>query len=168
MNPSFSGQATLKGVIYIQQPNVVTFSGGVDITGIIVTDGDPTDNSAENRLTFTGNVTGHPITQLPQQPQFQGLHDKTGTFILAPGFKVGFGGTFSTLSGAIAANGIELWGNAGGTINGSIVNYSDTQMTLQGNTDLYFNRSGLVEIPAGFVPELVLHYDPSSYAEVIL
>jgi Tfp pilus assembly protein PilX len=168
LNPNFSGNATLKGVIYIQQPNVVTFSGGVDITGIIVTDGDPTDNSAENRLTFTGNVTGYPITQLPQQPQFQGLHDKTGTFILAPGFKVGFGGSFTTLSGAIAANGIEFWGNAGGTINGSIVNYSNVQMTLQGNTDLYFNRSGLDQVPAGFVPELVLHYDPSSYAEVVL
>jgi hypothetical protein len=135
---------------------------------VIVTNGDPTDNSAANSLQFTGNVTGHPITQLPQQPQFEGLHGKTGTFIMAPGFHVGFGGSFTTLSGAIAANGIELWGNAGGTINGSIVNYSDAQMTLQGNTDLYFNRSGLEEVPTGFVPELVLHYDPSSYAEVVL
>jgi Tfp pilus assembly protein PilX len=168
MNPSFSGQVTLKGVVFIEAPNVVTFSGGVDVTGIIVTNGDPTDNSAENRLKFTGNVAGHPITQLPQEPQFAGLHSKTGTFIMAPGFHVAFGGSFSTLSGAIAANGIELWGNAGGTINGSIVNYSDVQMTLQGNTDLYFNRSGLDEVPAGFVPELVLHYDPSSYAEVVL
>lgn len=168
MNPNFSGQVTLKGVVFIETPNVVTFSGGVDVTAIIVTDGDPSDNSATNRLQFTGNVTGHPITQLPQEPQFEGLHSQKGTFIMAPGFCVGFGGTFSTLSGAIAANGIELWGNAGGTINGSIVNYSDTQMTLQGNTDLYFNRSGLEEVPAGFVPELVLHYDPSSYSEMVL
>jgi hypothetical protein len=168
MNPSFSGKVTLKGVVFIEAPNVVTFTGGVDVTGIIVTNGDPTDNSAENRLQFTGNVTGHPITQLPQSPQFAGLHSKTGTFIMAPGFHVGLGGSFTTLSGAIAANGITLWGNAGGTINGSIVNYSDTQMTLQGNTDLYFNRSGLDEVPAGFVPELVLHYDPTSYTEVVL
>ncbi len=61
-----------------------------------------------------------------------------------------------------------MWGNAGGTINGSIVNYSDAEMTLQGNTDLYFNRSGLDEVPAGFVPQLVMYYDPSSYAEVTL
>jgi hypothetical protein len=168
MNPSFSGKATLKGVVYIEQPNVVTFNGGVDVTGIIVTNGDPTDNSADNRLVFTGNVTGHPITQLPLLPQFAGLHNKTGTFILAPGFHVGFGGSFTTLSGAIAANGIQLWGNAGGTINGSIVNYSDAPMNLQGNTDLYFNRSGLEEVPAGFVPQLVLHYDPSSYSEMVI
>lgn len=168
MNPSFSGKVTLKGVVYIEAPNVVTFSGGVDVTGIIVTNGDPEDNSAANRLVFTGNVTGHPITELPNQTQFAGLQSQKGTFIMAPGFHVGFGGSFTTLSGAIAANGIELWGNAGGTINGSIVNYSDAQMTLQGNTDLYFNRSGLDEVPAGFVPQLVLYYDSSSYSEVVL
>ncbi|HSV99834.1 MAG TPA: PilX N-terminal domain-containing pilus assembly protein [Sedimentisphaerales bacterium] len=166
MNPSFSGNVVLKGVVFIESPNVVTFSGGVNVTGIIVTNGDPTDNSATNKLKFTGNVTGNPITQLPQQTQFEGLHDKTGTFIMAPGFQVGFGGSFSTLSGAIAANGIELWGKAGGTINGSIVNYSDAPMTLQGNTDLYFNRSGLTEVPAGFVPQLVMFYNPASYEEV--
>jgi hypothetical protein len=168
MNPSFSAQTTLRGVIYIESPNVVTFSGGVNITAIIVTDGDPTDNSAENRLIFTGNVTGNPVSQLPQETQFAGLHDQTGTFILAPGFHVGFGGSFTTLSGVIAANGIELWGNAGGTINGSIINYSDAPMTLSGNTDLYFNRSGLDQIPVGFTPEIIVFYDPTSYSEVIL
>jgi len=168
MNPSFSGQATLKGVVFIEAPNVVTFTGNVDITAIIVTNGDPADDSGTNQLRFTGNVAGHPITELPQTSQFQGLHDQIGTFILAPGFHVGFGGSFSTLCGAIAANGIELWGSAGGTVLGSIINYSQNQMTLQGNTDLYFNRSGLDEVPAGFVPELVMQYDPSSYSEVIL
>ncbi len=168
MNPSFSGQVTLKGVVYIQAPNVVTFSGGVDVTAIIVTDGEDTDNSATNRLIFIGNVTGHPITELPDTTEFAGVRDQIGTFIIAPGFHVGFGGSFSTLSGAIAANGIQMWGNAGGTINGSIINYSDAQMGLQGNTDLYFNRSGLVEPPAGFVPQLILNYDNSSYSEVTL
>jgi hypothetical protein len=165
-NPNFSGQVTLKGVIFIEAPNVVTFSGGVDITGIIVTNGDSTDNSGTNQLVFTGNVAGHPVTELPQTAQFAGLHDDTGTFIMAPGFHVGFGGSFSTLSGAIAANGIQMWGNAGGVINGSIINYSDAQMTLQGNTDLYFNRSGLSDVPAGFVPRLILEYDNSSYMEI--
>lgn len=167
MNPSFSGNVTLKGVVFIETPNVVTFSGGVNVTGIIVTNGDPTDNSATSKLRFTGDVTGHPISQLPQEPKFAGLQSQKGTFIMAPGFQVGFGGSFTTF-GAIAANGIELWGNAGGTINGSMVNYSDVQMTLQGNTDLYFNRSGLDEVPAGFIPQLVLYYDSSSYSEVVL
>jgi len=67
-NPNFTGHATLKGIVFIEAPNVVTFSGGTTITGIII-----------------------------------------------------------------------------------------------GNGYLYFNRSGTSHVPAGFVPELILQYDPTSY-----
>ena len=165
-NPSFSGNLTLKGVIFIETPNVVSFSGNLNITAIIVTNGSSTDNSGANQLNFTGNITAHPITQLPQQEKFAGLHSQTGTFLMAPGFKASFGGNFGTLSGAIAANGLRFYGNAGGTINGSIINYnSEIPLELTGNSDLRFNRSGLTEIPAGFVPSTVMRYDPSSYSE---
>jgi len=167
-NPTFSGQVILKGIVYIETPNVVTFTGGADITGIIVGDGNLEDNSGVNQIIFRGNVDGHPITELPMEEQFNGLHGQTGTFVMAPGFHVSFGGSFSTLSGAIAGNGVEFFGNAGGTINGSVINYSDEQMTLSGNSDLYFNRSGTTEVPAGFVPEIVLEYNPSSYSEVLI
>jgi len=50
-------------------------------------------------------------------------------------------------------------------INGSLINYSNNTMSMSGNGTLRFNRSGLTEIPAGFVPQIVLHYDPSSYSE---
>ena len=85
---------------------------------------------------------------------------------MAPGFHVAFGGSFSSLSGAIAGNGIEFFGNAGGTINGSIINYSNESVTLSGNSDLSFNRSGIEDVPVGFVSEIVLHYDPESYSEL--
>ncbi len=164
-NPTFSGGTVLRGVIYIEAPNVVTFGGGVDVTAIIVTDGDPNDNSGTNQIRFSSTITGHPVSQLPPDPKFGDLQQKTGTFIVAPGFKLTLGGGFTTLCGAIAANGIELSGGAGGTINGSIINYSPTPMTLGGNNDLFFNRSGLTEIPAGFVPRIIMLYDTSSYAE---
>jgi hypothetical protein len=168
MNPHFTGNTTLTGVIYIQQPNVVTFGGGVNITGLIVADGDPTDDSGTNQIDFQGNVTSHPVTSLPAGAQYDFVREQTGTFMMAPGVRATFGGSFSTpLCGAIAANGIEFYGNAGGTIYGSVVNYSDTDMVLSGNSDLLFNRSGLVEVPAGFVPRIILRYDPSSYAEVL-
>jgi len=167
-NPTFSGQVILKGIVYIETPNVVTFTGGADITGIIVGDGDIQDNSSVNQIIFRGNVDSHPITELPMEEQFNGLHDQTGTFVMAPGFHVSFGGSFSTLCGAISGNGVEFFGNAGGTINGSVINYSDEKMTLSGNSDLYFNRSGTTEVPAGFVPEIVLEYDPSSYSELLI
>lgn len=167
-NPSFSGHATLRGIIYVETPNVVTFSGGVNIMGIIVSNGSSTDDSGTSQISFAGNVTSYPIDQLPHETKFQGLHTQTGTFMMTPGFRARFGGSFSSLSGAIAANGIEFHGNAGGTINGSILNYSNATMTLSGNSDLLFNRSGLAEVPAGFVPEIVMHYDPSAYSEVVL
>ena len=75
---------------------------------------------------------------------------------------------FDSLSGVIAANGIEFSGNAGGTIDGSIINYASNTMVLSGNSDLRFNRSGIVELPAGFVPRIILRYDPSGYSEVTL
>lgn len=165
-NPIFSSDVTLKGVVFIETPNVVTFNGHVNITGIIVGNGDITDDSGTNQIDFQGTVNSNPVTDLPEE--FGDLRNETGTFLLAPGFRASFSGTFSTLSGAIAANGIEFSGNAGGTINGSIINYSDEEMILSGNSDLNFNRSGTVEIPAGFVPEIVLHYDPLSYSEIIL
>lgn len=165
-NPSFESNVTLKGIIYIETPNVLTFSGNVDITGIIVGDGDWTDDSATNSITITGNIASHPVTDLPDEEQFADIRTETGTFIVAPGFDLSFGGNFNTLNGTIAGNGIEFSGNAGGTIGGSIINYSDTTMTLSGNSDLYFNRSGTDNSPAGFVPAQKLVFQPESYSEI--
>jgi len=165
-NPTFSGNVTLNGIVFIETPNVVTFSGNTIVTGIIVGNGDVNDNSKTNRLVFRGTVDSRPVTQLPDE--FGQLKSETGTFVITPGFGVSFGGNFNTLNGVIAANGVEFFGNAGGIINGSIVNYSTTPMTLSGNSDLSFNRSGITKSPAGFTPELRLEYDPNSYSEIVL
>ena len=162
-NPSFSGGTVITGVVFIETPNVVTFTGNVAITGIVVGDGDVTDDSATNRIDFLGTVDSSPVTDLPGE--FGDLVEETGTFLMAPGFGVSFGGDFEMINGAIAANGITFYGNAGGIIEGSVINYSDVPMTLSGNNDLFFNRSADTEIPAGFEPEIVLRYDPASYSE---
>ncbi len=164
-NLNFTGDVTLKGIIFIETPNIVTFGGNVDITGIIIGDGNHEDDSGTNQINITGNVSSQPVTDLPDEPQFAGIENETGTFLMAPGFSASFGGNFDTVNGAIAANGISFFGNAGGTINGSILNYSDEEMDLSGNADLFFNKSGTSEIPAGFIPEIVLEYEPSSYTE---
>lgn len=167
-NPAFTGNVALKGIVYIETPNVVEFAGNANITGLIIGDGSVDDDSGENQIHFSGNVTSHPVIELAGDAQFDGLQDKTGTFVMAPGFHVSFGGNFNTLCGAIAANGIEFYGNAGGIINGSIINFSDEEMLLSGNSSLYFNRSGTNNAPAGFVPEIVLEYKPDSYSELML
>ncbi|MCI0498626.1 MAG: pilus assembly PilX N-terminal domain-containing protein [Planctomycetales bacterium] len=168
-NPTFGGNCTINGVLFIEQPNTVTFTGNANITGVIVGDGDYTDNSGTNKLDFQGTVSSTSVTVLPQTEQFAGLHDETGTFVMAPGFEVSFGGNFGTLNGCIAANGVDFYGNAGGTIGGSVLNYSDEPMTLSGNSDLRFNRTGNTGIPAGFdtVLNIELRYDPSAYDEVL-
>jgi Tfp pilus assembly protein PilX len=165
-NPTFSGNTSLSGIVFIESPNIVTFTGNADITGVIVGDGDMNDNSGENQIIFLGTVSSAPVSTLPETEQFDGIRNETGTFLMAPGFSASFGGNFDTLSGAIAANGINFFGNAGGTINGSIINYSDNPMMLGGDSNLYFNRSSDTEVPAGFGPELILNYISDSYSEV--
>jgi len=162
-NPIFGGGVMFNGVLFIETPNLVTFSANVNITGIIVGDGDVTDDSGTNRIDFLGTVSSNPVTDLPAG--FGELREETGTFLMAPGFSLSFQGDFETINGAIAANGIAFSGNAGGIIEGSVLNYSDTAMDLSGNNSLVFNRYADTEIPAGFEPEIVLHYDPPSYSE---
>jgi len=166
-DPSF-GTVTFRGVVFIEAPNIVTFQGNTTITGVIVGNGDLSDNSGTNQIIFSGTVVSYPVTDLPEETQFEQLCNETGTFLMAPGFSVSFGGNFNTLNGAIAANGIEFFGDAGGTIDGSVINYSGSPMTLSGNSDLFFNRSGTDQMPAGFGPEIILYYVPSSYSEVVL
>jgi len=164
-DPSF-GTVTFRGVVFIEAPNIVAFTGNTTITGIIVGNGDLSDNSGTNQIIFSGTVDSYPVTDLPEE--FGELRDETGTFLMAPGFSAAFIGDFETLNGAIAANGITFDGGAGGTINGSVLNYSDEPMILRGSTDLFFNRSGTAQMPAGFGPEIILYYVPSSYSEVVL
>jgi hypothetical protein len=163
-NPTFDGQTIINGVLYIEQPNVVTIAGGVTVNGLIVGDGNVNDNSGTNQIIFEGTVDSSSVASLDAST-YGNLVNETGTFIMAPGFSVAMGGNFGTLNGCIACNGFTTYGNAQGTIGGSIINYSPEVMTL-GGKDLYFNRSGITEIPAGFVPEIVIYYDPSSYEEV--
>lgn len=164
-NPTFAAGVTLKGIVFVETPNIITFAGHADITGILVGNGSVEDNSGANQINFQGTVDSWPVTALPDEPKFAGVKNETGTFLIAPGFNVSFGGNFGILNGVIAANGVGFHGNAGGTVLGSIINYSDNEMTLTGNSDLYFNRSGTAKVPAGFVPEIVLKYDPTSYSE---
>jgi Tfp pilus assembly protein PilX len=163
-NPLFDAGMTFNGVVFIETPNLVTFSGHVTINGIIVGDGDVTDDSRTNRIDFLGTVNSNSVDTLPEA-EFGELTEETGTFLMAPGFGLSFNGDFETINGAIAANGITFAGNAGGIIEGSVLNYSDVTMDLSGNNSLVFNRYDNTEIPAGFEPEIVLKYDHTSYSE---
>ncbi|NIP24462.1 MAG: hypothetical protein GWN67_06495 [Phycisphaerae bacterium] len=147
-NPIFDGGVTFNGILFIEIPNLVYFSGHVNLNGIIVGNGDVTDDTGTNWIYFPGTVSSSPVSMLPEE--FGDLREETGTFLMAPGFSVTFGGNFETINGAVAANGIEFIGNAGGTIDGSVLNYADTAMDLSVSNDLFFNRYADTEMPAGF------------------
>jgi len=165
-NPHFSGHVILKGIVFVESPNIVEFTGNADITGIIIGNGDLNYPDEENQLIFRGNVDSRSVSEL--DAAFGDIREETGTFLLAPGFSASFGGSFETLNGVIAASGIEFFGNAGGTVNGSVINYSDNPMTLDGSIDLIFDRLGLIEIPAGFDTDKILEFQPGTYTELAL
>ncbi|AQT68394.1 Tfp pilus assembly protein PilX [Anaerohalosphaera lusitana] len=164
-NPTFGGNVTLRGVVYIESPNHVKFSGNTDLQGVIVAEGDIDNPVSGDKLEFTGNMDNMGVDELPSDSQFDGLREKTGTFIMAPGFEVEFKGNFDTIDGAIAASGIRFTGNAGGTITNSLINYSDETMTFQGNARVYIDRSDSDPDPSGFEGSYVLEFMQSTYSE---
>lgn len=165
-NPNFAGNVILRGVVFIEQPNVVTFTGNASVTGIIIGDGDADAASDLNQIVFSGNVNTYGVSELPDEEQFASLKEQTGSFILAPGFSISFSGNTSIDNGAIAANGISFSGNAGGTVNGTVMNYSQNPVSLSGNSNLVLNSSGTTTNPAGFIPTKVLEFVPASYSEI--
>ncbi|MFC1675973.1 pilus assembly PilX N-terminal domain-containing protein [Planctomycetota bacterium] len=166
-NPTFASDIAIRGVLFIEQPNIVHFEGQSSVTGIIVAAGDVDNESTDNGIVFSGQVVCYDVTALDGE-QFEDISQETGTFIVAPGFSLDFSGQAMTLSGVIAANGISFGGQAGGTIDGTIINYSSSPMIMSGQSNLTFDRSGAEAVPAGFVPNLILTYDPESYSETHL
>lgn len=167
-DPDFSGNINLNGIIFIESPNAVTFIGNIVITGIIVGDGDAEAPLESDSLTFRGNLFSFDVSNLPDTEDFAGLREQTGTFLLAPGFSTAFHGNFQTVNGVIAANGVTFTGNAGGTVRGTILNYSESAMSFTGNPTITFDRPDSDDNPAGFEADAALEYDPGSYCEIVL
>ena len=148
-NPSFSGNTTIQGVLYVRTPNKVTFSGNVTITGAIVVENNPTGSN--NTMTFSGNVASSAINNLPANATFPaGERALTGSFLLAPSFAVTMSGNFGTVNGSMVADSFTFSGNAGGTVNGSIIALKDVPFTESGNSPFTMNEWGS-GIPTGLV-----------------
>ncbi|RPI64128.1 MAG: hypothetical protein EHM48_01345 [Planctomycetaceae bacterium] len=164
-NPTFSGNITIKGVVYIEQPNKVQFTGNLNFTGVIVTEDAGENAYTNNTIKFTGNTTSSGVESLPDTAEFHDLRQLPGSFLLAPGFGVSFTGNFGTVNGAMAADSFSFTGNAGGRVNGPIINYSDSQFKLTGNAGLIIDRSKYSGTPPGFVVPAKLSADAGSYVE---
>jgi len=161
-NPTFGGTVTINGVLWIESPNVVTFSRNCQLNGIIVGDG-YIGSTEGNQINFAGNFATGPY---PTDAEFEALQTMIGTSIVAPGFATSFTGNFSAIDGVVAVSGLTFAGNASADIRGTLINYSDEPTVVDGNISLTFDRSGGTKIPGGFDTHRVLAYDPSSYSMV--
>ncbi len=176
-NPIFSGDINLNGVIYIEAPNAVRFTGNLTLKGVIVTEDAGEGVYEQNTVKFSGNTSVQGVEFLPDTPAFHDLRQMPGSFLLAPGFGVEFTGNFGTVSGTMAADSFRFTGNAGGVVKGMIINYSDSQFELAGNSCIIIDRSddiqrsegtdheGTPAVSPGFVLPPTLIMVPSSYME---
>ncbi|MFH1719442.1 MAG: hypothetical protein ABIF19_18985, partial [Planctomycetota bacterium] len=163
-NPVFPKGVTIQGILLIESPNVVTFDN-VALQGIIVGEGDLTADPVTDRIDILGNFASG---SYPAGAEFDAIRGEVGSSIVAPGFAMSFQGNFSTLEGVVAVSGVRFSGNVAAQIKGTIINYSDTPMIIEGNASMNFDRAGSTKIPAGFDTLRVLTYNPSYYEELAL
>ncbi len=168
-DPNFAAaNVNIRGILYIKAPNKVTFGKITTLEGMIVAAGD-VNNPGTNIINFgtplpstiPGNFTSGPY---PAGAEFDALRQLQGSCILAPGFKVSFWKNFTAVNGVIAASGVYFANNATSTIKGTIINYSDDPLVVERNINLTFDRTAMVEVPAGFDLYRILEYNPASYA----
>jgi len=102
----------------------------------------------------------------PAGSDYDAIRSETGSSILAPSFALEFAGNFSSLAGVVAVSSFHISGNASALIKGSIVTYSENPTLVEGNPTLRFDRSGIIESPAGFQEKKSLVWDTSSWSMV--
>jgi len=169
VNPTFNGNVTINGIIYVEAPNKVKFNGNLVINGFIVTSDGSSLPLSGNQLTFCGNVTVPGVDALPDTAEFSAVKELTGTAILAPGFGVTFAGNNSGINGMIAADQFTFRGNTslGGELTGMILGLADLPMSLRGNTRITINREEDDYTPVGFKYASIFEVIRDSYAEAI-
>jgi hypothetical protein len=166
-NPTFNGNITINGIIYIEAPNKVKFNGNLVINGFVVTSDGGDLPLSGNQLTFNGNVSVPGVDALPDTEEFEDVKEHEGTAILAPGFGVTFSGNNSGINGMIAADQLTFRGNSslGGELTGTILGLADLPMSLRGNTTITINREDAVDLPTGFKYPSTFEVISGSYAE---
>ena len=163
-DPSFGSDTVINGVVYVEAPNLVSFTGHAQINGMIVTEdkGLPIEQC---QLSFAGTVEAAGVEALPDTEEFALVKQHTGTFVLAPGFGATFAGNFSTVSGTIAADQLTFSGTSEGVIRGSVIGLSGLPTQMAGKVEIYVDRVKADPNPAGFVKSLALEPVADSYSE---
>ena len=164
-NPTFSGGPTIEGVILIEAPNVVNFTGitGTTIRGVIVAV-NPTEATSTNAINFTGGTRMYGVETL--DATFGELKTMLGSSILAPNFALNMSGGSSTFGGTVLAKSLTLSGGSGGTLSGNLVLTGTSTLTMTGESVIKITPSVTTGVPAGIVVTHSYGLLPKSYLEV--
>jgi hypothetical protein len=146
-NPKFTGNTTIRGVLLVKAPNVISFGGNVDIKGVIVVENGANFDLAKNQISFTGSVMSSGVDTLPDT--YGDLRKLTGAFLLANNFFISFSGNFGTINGHIVGSQVRFWGSADGIVKGSILNLADVQMDVGGTSQVTIASTGTSNYPTG-------------------
>jgi len=165
-NPTFASEVTINGVVYIEAPNIVNFSGKVTLNGVVATE--PSSDPIEAcKISFEAEVAANGVEALPDLPQYAGVKELDGTFVVAPGFDVSFAGNFAGVNGTIAADKLSFGGEAQGTIKGSVIGLADHPTFVGGYVSVMIDRSGEENPGAGILPPKSLDVVPRTFREKV-
>ena len=164
-NPTFSGNVIIMGVMYVESPNKVQFTGNSTVIGTIVCQEPAIDDLRKNSLHFSGNMSTAGVEHLPPGGAFDGLRELTGSFLLAPGFSATFTGNFNTVNGCMVGSQFDFAGGSGGRVKGSILNLRDSDFQISGDAHLAIDRENANPNPAGLTSSYRLVCVSGSYSE---
>jgi Tfp pilus assembly protein PilX len=168
-NPSFGSDTVINGIVYVEAPNVVTFTGKATVNGFIATQAASASQFASCQIDFKGQASVPGVGALPKTSEFAAVRAAEGTAIVAPGFGLTFRGTTNSINGVIAADQLSFRGNANiaGDMTGTILGLKNLDLTLSGNTTIEIKRQDSSVVPAGFNHSLGLSVLSASYDEPV-
>jgi hypothetical protein len=104
---------------------------------VVVTEDKNIGTLATNVLQFSGNGGAkQPLSTLPYESQFEGLHQLTGAFVVAPGFDLQFTGNFGAVVGDICGDRISFTGNTTAKVTGSVFTLEPFPISVGGSVSL--------------------------------
>ncbi|MEA2709436.1 MAG: hypothetical protein QOF78_2037 [Phycisphaerales bacterium] len=114
----FNSDVLIQGILYVESPNIIEFSGNSTLAGIIVFENK--GNATVNKITFTGNSS---VANLPLDPMFDQVRSIKGLAMLAPTAALTFtGSNDSNLRGNLIVGTFNEKGSANITIDkGSVI-----------------------------------------------
>jgi hypothetical protein len=167
-NPTFAAGTNILGVLYVETPNVITFSGSCTIRGVIASQTPFTGSLSSNVLRFSGQATAFDASTL--DASFGDVRTFTGSSILCPGFDVQFSGGYASISGTIVSSKLSFSGNAGGNISGSVIGLGTQVLTVTGSSQVFLQRPATTQWPVGvyfrssYVPKFDSYLEKSADA----